>query len=101
MKFITNDINDMDGACWMLAGMSFGIIIGSIAMVFNISTTTPKEQPQIKPVECLTYYQWTYWSTKRDRVLNKRKRSRTDSLELRNADRILGLDETQNKYPPR
>jgi hypothetical protein len=67
----------------------------------HLEVKTLRNRPQIKPVECLTYYQWTYWSTKRDRVLNKRKRTRTDSLELRNADRILGLDETQNKYPPR
>lgn len=80
-------------------GIALGIAITSTPSLFE--RKPPKEQPKIKPCECLNYYQWTYWSTKRDRVLNKRKRTRTDSLELRNADRILGLDETQNKYPPR
>jgi len=79
--------------------MLFGIGL-SFWMAINV---TPKEQPQppVATCECLNYYQWTYWSTKRDRVLNNRKRSRTDSIELRNADRILGIDETLNNQPER
>lgn len=86
----------------------YGVVL-MVALVFVIGAglgsmrdkNPPKEQPQFSPCECLNYYQWTYWSTKRDRVLNKLKRTHTDSLELRNADRILGIDETQNVYPPR
>lgn len=91
------EINPIFG---FLGAVLIGCIIGHWFIL--VSTTPPKEQqPQIKPCECLNYYQWTYWSTKRDRVLNKRKRTRTDSLELRNADRILGISEILDNPPKR
>lgn len=82
------------GWLWMtiIAGLSFSLY----AQYYELREL--RNIPQIKPCECLNYYQWTYWSTKRDRIINKRKRTHTDSVELRLAEKVLGID-TQNLYP--
>lgn len=95
------EINPVWGFLWSVV---IGCIIGHWFIL--ISTNPPKEQSQIKSCECLNYYQWEYYSTKRNNVLEKlyngkksKRKDLNDSLNFYNHK--LGLDETLNVYPER
>lgn len=72
----------------LFTAMFLGFIFGVLIMT---GRNNQLEQPKIKPCNCLTYYEWQLLSTKRDIILDKRKRSETDNMTLDSINVKLGL----------
>lgn len=72
-----------------LIGFVLGIVLMFFIMVAN--EPIPEKQPQIKPCNCLNYFEWQILSTKRDMLLDKRKHSKKDSTSLDSINVALGV----------
>lgn len=59
------------------------------------------KQPKIKPCNCLPCSEWQTLSTKRDMLIDNRKRSTRDNLRLDSINSALGIDETLDNIPER
>lgn len=88
--------------------MAFFFIVLLVFFVAYWPDEEPKERPQptAATCECLNYYQWQYFSTKRDRIINKMygaKKSKREPLQdsLKKINIILGIEETLDNPPKR